>query len=61
MVDATTVGVTRLPPIDPGSVLVVWRFTCGQAQAIAATCLRMCGVPEERIARAAGSVEKRLA
>ena len=27
--------------------------TCGQAQAIAATCLRVCGVPEERIARAA--------
>lgn len=32
----------------------------GQAHAIAATCLRMCGVSEERVARAAAIAEELL-
>ena len=60
-------GVDQLGGLLVQAVEVVIRMrsrgdevTRGQAQAIAATCLRMCGVPEERIARAA-SVEERLA
>lgn len=65
---AATVGVDQLGGLLVQAVEVVIRIrsrgeevTRGQTQAIAATCLRMCGVPEERIARAVASVEKRLA
>lgn len=65
---AATLGVDQLGGLLVQAVEVVIRIrsrgeeiTRGQVQAIAATCLRMCGVPEERLARAAASVEKRLA
>lgn len=64
---AATMCVNQLGGLLVQAVEVVIRIrsrgeeiTRGQVQAIAATCLRMCGVPEERIARAA-SVEERLA
>lgn len=65
---AATVDVDQLGGLLVQAVEVVIRIrsrgeeiTRGQVQAIAATCLRMCGVPEERIACAAASVEKHLA
>ena len=65
---AATVGVDQLGGLLVQVVEVVIRMrsrgdevTRAHARALAATCLRICGVPEERIARAAASVEKRLA
>ncbi|MFI5623764.1 TetR/AcrR family transcriptional regulator [Nocardioides sp. NPDC051685] len=65
---AATVGVDQLGGLLVQAVEVVIRIrsrgeevTRGQAQAIAATCLRMCGVSEKRIARAASSAEDRWA
>jgi AcrR family transcriptional regulator len=62
---ATTVSVDQLGGLLIQVVEVVIRIRSRgeevtQAQAIAATCLRICGVPEERIASAAGVAEDLL-
>lgn len=60
---ADTVGVNQLGGQLVEAVEVVIRMrsrgdevTCAHAWAIAATCLRICGASEERIARAAGAI-----
>lgn len=60
---AATVGVNQLGGLLVQVVEVVIRLrsrgdevTCDHAQAIAATCLRICGASEERIARAAAVI-----
>ncbi|WP_406031990.1 hypothetical protein OG801_26260 [Nocardioides sp. NBC_00163] len=60
---AATVGVNQLGGLLIQAVEVVIRMrsrgdevTCDHAQAIAATCLRICGASEERIARAAAAI-----
>lgn len=64
---AAIVGVDQLGGLLVHTVEVVIRIPAlgdaicrGQADAIAATCLRICGVPEERIARAAATAEDLL-
>ena len=64
---AATAGVNQLGGLLVQAVEVVIRIRSrgdevsrGQAHAIAATCLRMCGVPEERVARAAATADDLL-
>lgn len=64
---AATVGVNQLGGLLVQVVEVVIRtrsrgdeITCAQAQAIATACLRICGVPEERIARAVATADELL-
>ncbi|MFE6509215.1 TetR/AcrR family transcriptional regulator [Nocardioides sp. NPDC057767] len=64
---AATVSVDQLGGLLVQAVEVVIRIrsrrvevTPAQARAIAATCLRICGVPEARIARATGTADDLL-
>jgi AcrR family transcriptional regulator len=64
---AATVGVDQLGGLLVQVVEVVIRtrsrggkVECAQGQAIAAACLRICGAPEERIARAAATADELL-